>query len=205
MARKMLIAILIGLAAVLVAAQLLAPALVAGAVEKRLTAHGGSANVKISSFPAVRLLFGDGDRIDVTGSAITVDLQEDNRVFERLDGFDEVVVDLSDVTAGPFDSQVFRLEKRSGEPDYMLALSSSVSAREFSGYAADQLGGPLGGLIDTFAGTLPLPRGEIPVELDATVRSTPDGIELVGGTGTIAGVPATPIVEAIAGSIVSQL
>ncbi len=205
MRRNVLISILIGAALLLIAAQLLVPEIVAGQVERRLTENGGEATVRINSFPIVRLLAEDGDRIEVRGSGIEVDLQADNRVFERLEGFDEVDVELDYVTAGPFETELFSLERDAGETDYTLSLRSMVSASDLSDLAADQLPGPLGGIFGAFGSSGLLPSGEIPVELDATVRAAGDGIEIVDGQGTVAGIPATPVVEAIAGAIISQL
>jgi len=205
MRRNVIVNILIGTALLLIAAQVLVPEIVAGQVEQRLTENGGEATVRINSFPVLRLLAQDGDRIEVRGSGIEVDLQADNRVFERLEGFNEVDVELDYVTAGPFQTELFSLQRDADEEDYALSLRSLVSASDLSDFAADQLPGPLGGIFDAFGDSGLLPSAEIPVELDATVRADGDGIEIVDGQGTVAGIPATPVVEAIAGAIIAQL
>ena len=41
-------------------------------MEDRLTAGGGSADVTLGSFPAVRLLFSDGERFEVDAQATSI-------------------------------------------------------------------------------------------------------------------------------------
>ena len=43
------------------------PPLLEGRVESRLERDGGSADVKLSAFPAARLLFSDGKSLEVEG------------------------------------------------------------------------------------------------------------------------------------------
>src|SRR5215210_6268534 len=76
------------LATLLLIAQLLLPRLGEGKIEDRLTQGGGEAEVSLEATPAARLLLGDGDRIQVRGSDLDLDLEsEEPEVLNKLDGF----------------------------------------------------------------------------------------------------------------------
>src|SRR5215211_4847164 len=65
------VVLLIGLAALLlVASQFALPALAERRAEDRLEEGGGSASADVRAFPALRLLFGDGDSLDVRGRGL---------------------------------------------------------------------------------------------------------------------------------------
>ena len=126
MGRKLL-ALALGIPAlvILVGAigQLVLPPLTAGRMEDRLTEGGGSAMVSTEAFPAARLLFGDGDRIEVRGSGLDLELAEESDAFERLDEFDDVDVRLDASRAGPLEVDSFELS-RSGSAPYRLASTA---------------------------------------------------------------------------------
>src|SRR5688572_23312556 len=86
-----------------VASQLLVPALGEREVEARLTENGGDAEVKLGAVPALRLLFDDGERFEVNASELELDLDERERVFDRLDGFSVVEITIADSLAGPIE------------------------------------------------------------------------------------------------------
>src|SRR5687768_5971236 len=86
--RKLLIGVVAALVVALVAIQLILPGRVESDVEARLTEGGGEAAVEIEALPAARLIWGDGDRIEVTGSDLGLEVENDTAVLDRLDGFD---------------------------------------------------------------------------------------------------------------------
>jgi hypothetical protein len=189
----------------LVLAQIFLPGLVAGNVEERLTEGGGDAEVSIEAMPAARLLFGDGDRIEVRGSDLALDVEERPDVLDRLDGFGEVDVALERVEAGPFAVSSFVLV---GEVDgtYSLRSSGVTSGVELIEYGADRLGGLAGPVADFFTDDVPEEaRRKLPVELDMELRSEAGEIEVVAGTGTVAGFDTGPLAEIITAAIVSRL
>ncbi len=98
----------------LVASQLLLPSLGAQRVEDRLTQGGGSAEVTLGAVPAVRLLFSDGERLEVTARDLDLELDEREAVFDRLDGFTIVDISVTSSSAGPFELTRFLLQ-RDGE------------------------------------------------------------------------------------------
>src|SRR4051794_41203534 len=90
MARKLGIVVLV-LLALLGISQLVIPLIAEHRIQDRLTAGGGSADVSLSAFPAVRLLFGDGSRIAVNGQGLDLMAEgESGEGFSNLDGYDNV-------------------------------------------------------------------------------------------------------------------
>jgi hypothetical protein len=197
--------VLLALTALVIGAQLFVPGFGERRIEDRLSVGGGSADVTLSATPAGRLLWGDGDRIEVRGSDLDLDLTtEDPQVFDRLDGFDEVDVGLSDFRAGPFDVASFELS-RDGSGPYSVRSSSSTTAAELLDYGADALGLPGGPLLGFFAGRAPLGGRSIPISVDMQMESDDGRISVVSGSGTVAGYPTGPLAEFITAAIVVRL
>jgi hypothetical protein len=191
------------LAVLVVTAQFVLPGVGEGQIEDRLTENGGSATVRLSAVPAIRLLWGDGDTLDVRGSGLDLDLAENPEVFDRLDGFGDVDVSLSDFRAGPFDVRTFELERDGSDP-YTVRSESATTAAELVEYGADSLGLPGGGLLGFFAdratGDTP-----IPIRLDMQMESDDGRVRVVSGGGTVAGYPTGPLAELITAAIVVRL
>jgi len=189
----------------LVAGQILIPALGEQRVEDRLTAGGGSANVTLGAFPAARLLFSDGERFEVEAEDLALDLDEQTRVFDRLDGFGVVEVSIVDSTAGPFQLESFTLT-RDGDGPYRLLSKGSASPRALAAYSFERFQLPGEGLIDALLDPF-LEDADVPVPLDLDMElSSDDGrIQVVSGGGTIAGLPMGPLAELLTAAIVVQL
>ena len=208
MDRRVLYA-LIGLATVLlafVATQVLVPSYLERRAEKRLTEDGGEATVDIDALPAVRLLFSKGERIQVRGQGLDIPLEnERGKVFDDLDRFKRADVRLDRLTAGPLRITRFSLARSDHGDPYHLAVSATTTVSEVSAYAGQQFG-PLGGVLGRIGSALlPGSTAPIPVELDAEVESD-DGLAIVQTVdGTVAGVPADPLVGALAAAIAKRL
>jgi hypothetical protein len=193
------------LAALLVAAQFAVPALVEDRIEDRLTEGGGSAEVSVEALPVARLLAGDGDALEVTGSGLDLELDvEATEAFRRLDGFDRVEIELRDVRAGPFEVDDFELT-RDGSGPYALRSSATTSGAELLAYGADRLGVPGSSLIPLIGGGNTIAAKPIPVELDMELTSEDGRIMVTSGGGTVAGYPTGPLAELITQAIVVQL
>jgi len=205
--RRAVVILVVALAAILVGSQLLLPRYLEGRIENRLAAQGGTAEVSLDALPAARLLFGAGDRIEVRGSGLRLDLARARpEVFERLEGFDEVDVRLADLTVGPVRASSVRLSRVGGAPRYTLALQATVSPRELARFVTAQLPGLLGGLFgEVAASALPLADAPIPIELATDIEKVGGRWRASGGAGTIAGLPAGPVAEALATAIVERL
>jgi hypothetical protein len=200
MRRAVIITLLI-LVTLAVASQFVITAIAERQLVDRVVEGGGTATVSLSAFPAVRLLWHSGDRIQVHGRGLEAELDTGSNVFHELDRFHDVDIEMVDVKAGPAQVNSFRLE-RSGDAPYRLALSASGSARDLSAFAAGQISKPLGNLATALS---PVPDVEVPIEVNGEIASEEDGLRLVSGEGRIAGIPAGPIVAAITASIVSRM
>jgi hypothetical protein len=203
--KQIVIVIVAGVAlGLLVAAELILPNVAENEVESRLTEGGGTADVSVSSFPSERLLFGNGDSIEVDAEDLDLALVEEADVFEKLDGFDEVDVSVSQSAFGPFDVSSFELTRDGDEP-YRLTTESTASLAELGAFGAESMGIPgaevIGGILGFFEGT----GTALPIELDMELESSDGSVEVVSGEGSIAGIPTGPLAELIVGAIVSRL
>lgn len=196
--------IVAALAILVLAAQFVVPGIGEGQIEDRLTENGGSASAQLSATPAVRLLWGDGDRIEVTGSDLDLDLSENPEVFDRLDGFGDVDVSLSDFRAGPFDVTSFVLA-RDGDGPYAVRSVSSTTTAELVEFGADSLGLPGGGVLGFLASGAPGSDRPIPIRVDMEMESDDGRVRVVSGRGTVAGFPTGPLAELITAAIVVRL
>lgn len=194
------------LALALVASQLLIPELGERGVEDRLTEGGGFAEVSISAVPALRLLFSDGDRLEVSASDLELEVEERTDVLGRLDGFDAVEVSLNDSHIGPFELESFILTRDGGDP-YRLVSSGRTSAQALAQYGFDSLGLPGGGLADALLDRVlgDDSEAQVPVELDMEMTSDGGRLRVTSGGGTIAGIDTGPLAELVTTAIVVRL
>ena len=187
-----------------VASQFVIPPVAENRVEDRLTSGGGSADVSLDAFPAARLLFEDGDRIEVRGNGLDLDLQRETNIFDNLDGFDEVDVSLTDYRAGPFQIRTFELTRDGPEATYHLVLAGSATPADIATYGAARLGlvgGPLLGAIAAQLGG----KRPVPIDLDMQLRSEDGRVVVESGGGTVAGLPAGLLAQVITSAIVVRL
>lgn len=205
----MLIAIAAGVVVLLVVSQLAVPPYLEHRAEKRLTEKGGHASVDIDALPAMRLLWGDGEKIRVRGDGLRVELlapSPANPVFDELDRFDQADVRLSRMSAGPFAVRNVTLTRRHSDDPYSIVVSASTTARALSSYAGSQVGGSIGGFFGRLAGdVVPFSSESIPVEVDASIRSDDGKPVLESVDGSVAGLPAGPLASAIAAAIAGRL
>ncbi len=190
----------------LVLCQLFVPGLGEKAVRDRLTANGGVADVSISAFPAIRLLWGDGDSLKVKGDGLNLELDQngDPAVLDNLDRFGSVEVVLDNSQAGPFrvDSLVLA---RHGDQPYSLTARTSTSASQLAAYGIDRADLPGAGIVGTILDFTGLGGKDVPVDLDLEMTSDNGRVVVVGGGGTVAGLPTGPLAELITRAIVIKL
>ena len=188
-----------------IATHFLLPPYLENRVEERLEENGGRAEVELSAVPAIRLLAGHGDRIEVTGSGLEIDFEDpDEDAFERLNKFDEVEIDLSDVEAGPFEVSSFTLEGL-GDGRYRIGTEATASVQELGRVAGEQFG-PLGGLVGSIVGgSAPLSGAPVPVRLDGELETEDGDVQMVSGDASVAGLPAGPVARLVTTAILSAL
>ncbi len=208
MRRELIIGALALLVVLAVASQLALPRLAEDRAADRLTAGGGTAHVSISAFPAVRLLFGDGDRITVSGRGLVLPLSgNEGGTFSRLSGFDSVSVRLAEVRAGPVTVRRFDLT-RSGSDPYRLRSVAYTSLADLAGFGGGELGGLLGRLALRLGAREALgsaARRRIPIQLDMELADEGGRVVVVGGSGSVAGIPTGPLAELITSAIVVRI
>jgi hypothetical protein len=190
---------------VLVVTQFVLPPVLAGKVEDRLTAHGGNANVDLEALPALRLLAHEGDRFELAGHGLRFPLDQQQSVFDKLDGFDSVRVKLTDVKAGPFTVRRFELSREGA--DYKLASSGSSTVAQISSYLTSGLPPLLSSFLNGTARGVTGPAADRPIPFSVEAELASDGGEprLVRGSGKVAGIPAGPFAALLAQSVVSRL
>lgn len=193
------------LVAALAATQVLLPSLGAREVEERLTEGGGGADVRMGAIPAVRLLFGNGERLEIDAHDLNLDLNQETEVFEKLDGFGNVDISITNMRAGPFHLDEFELARDAPAP-YVLTARGDTSPAALLDYGITSLdlpGGPFAGLaLETLFGDTDV---QVPLELDMQLASDEGRIDVVSGEGRIAGVPTGPLAELITSAIVVRL
>jgi hypothetical protein len=204
MPARIAIGALAALLALLVLAQLLVPPWAERRIEDRLTEGGGTADASVEAFPAAALALGEGDALEVTGSGLDLEIDPEERVFERLDGFDRVDIALSEFSAGPFDVDSFALE-RDGAEAYSMQSELTTTGSALLAYGADRLGVPGSSLLPLITGASDEANAPIPVDLDMELESDDGRVVVTGGEGEVAGYPAGPLAELITSAIVVQI
>lgn len=188
----------------LVVAQFVIPPWAESRIEDRLTEGGGEASASVDAVPAAKLLIGDGDSLDVTGSGLDLEIDPEEEVFKRLDGFDSVDIELDDFRAGPFDVDTFALA-RDGSGIYTMQSQLTTTGSALLQYGAERLGVPGSSLLPLITGDSEDANVTIPVDLDMELESDDGRIIVTGGTGEVAGYPAGPLAELITAAIVVQI
>jgi hypothetical protein len=191
--------------------QLVIPGFVERKAESNLEAdgEGGNADVSVSAFPAVRLLWGSGDKFEAHGRGLAIDF--DKRTDDplgRLDGFDEVDIDFKDLTTGPVDVNTFSLVKKESDTSFYLRMDAETTPLALGQAVGGQLGGTLGRLI-AGAATSTLPDGgttDLPITMEGQVSRADGGkVDVDGVRASVAGVPAGPFAEAMVQSVLERL
>jgi hypothetical protein len=173
-------------------------------VRDRLTRNGGSADVTIRAIPAVRLLFDDGDELEVDARGIEIPARElRGGSLKELDGFDRMRFEMTRSEVGPFTADRVLLSRDEGEPNYEFTFRGSTSAGQLADFALGSFPAGLRALVETLGGRPA--EAEIPVRLNAELKSEGGRAQLVSGSGTVAGLPLGGIALPIAGAIISRL
>ena len=189
----------------LVAGQILIPGLGERSIENRLTEGGGSADVTLGAFPAARLLFSDGERIEVEAHDLNLELGREVGVFDRLDGFGIVDISIDHSRVGPFALDNFSLS-RDGDGAYRLVSTATTSPTALTDYGLDRFELPGEGIIDALLSPfVEEVDGPVPLDLDMELTSDEGRIQVVSGGGAVAGFSVDPFAQLITSAIVVNL
>ena len=191
----------------LTATQLVLPPILAKRVERELTKHGGHARVHLSALPAPRLLIKEGDSLKVRATGLVTAPADPNSqgTLADLDGFDSVDIQVIGLHAGPITISRLTLERHTADQPYLATIQATVTGADLATYAGSQIGGGLGGFLGGLAGTaMPGSGTAIPIDLGATLVSDQGRIRATTVTGSVAGVPAGPFVEALAAALAGR-
>jgi hypothetical protein len=209
MHRMAILAVAAALLILLTAIQLALPPILAHRVESELTKHGGHARVHLSAVPAPRLLFKEGDSLKVRATSIVTPppgpSNDGGGTLADLDGFDSVDIQVIGMHAGPLTISRLTLRREDPAQPYAATVQATVTGADLATYAGSQIGGGLGGFLGGLAGTaMPGSGTEIPIDLGATLVSDGGRIRATSVSGSVAGVPAGPFVEALAAALVGR-
>jgi hypothetical protein len=208
---RIALALIALLAVLLIGSQLLIPRLAARRVEERLERDGGNVRAKVRAFPALTLLFERGRKLEVTGGGMALDLDQPEGSadgLERLEGFDEVRLRLSNLSAGPLEISRFELDRSPGERLFHLRMTADAAPRDLAAYLGSRAGGTLGALLGGLAGgVLPGDDGtRLPVRVDGAVESKGGAVEVVeGASATVAGLPLGPLAALVVGAVARRI
>jgi hypothetical protein len=184
------------------ASELFLPGYAAHRVASQLEKNGGHVHVTVKSRPALRLLFGDGDRLSVDGAGVTVELPsfgaKPKDVLGKLDGFTNVDIELRRVSAPPLSVSAFSLSRHGNSSPYRLQMTGSTTASDLAGY----VGGALGALGASVL--MPNATAPLPIRVDYALRSDHGRAVVTGGAGQVAGVPLGPLGAAVASAILDR-
>src|SRR4051794_4139293 len=204
--RRFAIRLAVVLAVLAVISQFALPPYFEHRIEQRLTEHGGSADVQLSAFPALRLLTGHGDKLQILARGLSVDLEQDQaEAFSQLEKFDDVYIRVTGSRAGPFTIADFRV--RSLKPhQYAVAMAGGGTAGDVARYAGSRLGGGFGAdLADLAASALGgFDRG-IPFDARMRITVSGKGPEAEDVAGRVDGLPAGPLAQVVANALLRGL
>lgn len=197
---------LAGVVVVLVAlSQLLLPSFAENQVENRLTEHGGSAKVDLDAIPAVRLLFGHGNKLDINARGLSVDLEQREEVFERLDKFGDATIAVRESRAGPFTVDGFFLT-RTADHQYLMILQADAAPADVARYAGARLGGGFGGaLAGLAAATLANSGKAVPVNTRMVIDTSSGAPRALRAEGEVGGLPSGPLAQVVANALLGAL
>jgi hypothetical protein len=205
--RRFAIRLALPLALLITASQFVIPPFAEDKVADRVTEHGGEATVDLKAVPAVRLLFGHGSKLDLKAHSLSVDLEADQQeVFDQLDDFGDVDIDIRDSRAGPFTVAAFRVRK-AADRIYDVAIAGDGTAGDVARYAGGRLGGGFGQALAGLAASA-LGGFDRPIPFDATMQIvTQDGATPAARDvrGQVDGLPAGPLAQVVANALLSGL
>jgi hypothetical protein len=195
------------LAVLAVASQFAVPPLMEHHLAGQLTAGGGTADVELSAFPAIRLAFGHGDRIEIRGRDLHLPTSSEQAGnLDQLDHYDHVDVRLRDSRIGPVAARNLVI-RRDGSFPYRVRASGHTTVAHLANVGAGKLGLLEGAAlrIGTHQALGARANEPIPVHLHMSLSDQSGRLVVVGGSGSVAGVKAGPLAELITSAVAVRL
>jgi hypothetical protein len=179
-----------------VALQVGLPRLAARKAAQRLTEHGGHARVHVKAFPATKLLRKRGDSLVVKASRLVASRGPGGAGggLQDLAGFRRVDIQVIGVKLGPLTVARVHLERADPDSDYALTLQATVTGADLATFVGGRLGGLLSAAV-VGSGT------EIPLDVAATLSA---GGKATNVSGSLAGLPAGQLVEALTAALATR-
>jgi hypothetical protein len=180
-----------------VALQLGLPRLAERKAAQRLTESGGHARVHLKAFPATDLLRKRGDSLVVKASGLVATKGEGpagGSGLESIAGFDHVDIQVIGVKLGPVTVSRLHLERPQREADYEVTLQATVTGADLATFVGGRIGGFLSAAV---VGS----STEIPLDVRATLSA---GGKATNVSGSLAGLPAGPLVEALTAALATR-
>ena len=206
MHRNAIVTIAVGIVLLALGSQVAIPAYVSSRVEDRLTAHGGTAHVSVHAVPALQLIKGHGKSIDVTGKDLTLDVPRAAEL-DKLDGFDQVHVDITRAKTGPFTVRRLRLDRSSHAATYRLTFDAVARPSQLTRYAVARVSdNPLYDLMGGFAADL-LPPADDPTAIHLAVELRSDGgvARVLAADGGAGGIKPATLATDLLGVVANRL
>jgi hypothetical protein len=205
---RMAILAVAALAAILVALQLALPPIIARQAEKELTKHGGHARVELSAFPSVRLLRKEGDSLTVRATGLVTPPKDPTSTgtLSDLDGFSKVDIQVVGMHIGPLTIARLTLQREDDDQPYTARVQATTTPAALATFAGGAVAGGVGGFLGGIASSaMPGANTELPIDLDATLVSQDGAIRARTVSGSVAGLPAGPFVEAVTAALAGRL
>jgi hypothetical protein len=132
-------------------AQIFLPKLAASRISSRLGKYGDVESVHVSAFPAVELLWGDADSVNVHARTLKVNPAQTGKLLHEARGLDRLDLSADATREGPLALHDVRLRKRGAKLHAQASVShADVAAALPAGFAV-QLLGSSGGKVEVRA------------------------------------------------------
>jgi hypothetical protein len=122
-------------------AQLFLPKLAASRISSRVGRYGKVTSVHVSAWPAVKLLWGEADSVDVRAKHISVSVSETGKLLHEAKGVHDLDLFAGEAREGPLQVSDVRMQKRgSALHASVFASAGDVQAALPAGFGVQLLG-----------------------------------------------------------------
>ena len=160
----------------------------------------------LGAVPAARLLFGDGERFEVSAKDLDLDLRPGRaRVRSPRRLLDRRRLD-HQLEGRPARASATSSSAATAAGPYHLALGGQTTPADLVDYGLDNVDLPgtslIGTIFDQFFGPSDT---EVPVDMDMELTSQNGRVEVTSGGGSVGGIPTGHLAEMITSAVVVRL